>query len=202
LALSVKMGPNRRKLEGKESNSASVSVAQIWRQFLYARMHRRADPLARIKLFYEIEADRGMPPDVRRAIRQQRSKPVIEALKPWFACGSAQKDWLAQPADNRKIAAAGQLEIDFMHSGIERRITPRHRSLKTGVIALKQGSSVQCRIWDFSPAGVGLILLDADNVPAEFDLSFDYATRHCVTVWRAFNRIGLKYRSPAMSRVL
>jgi hypothetical protein len=89
-----------------------------------------------------------------------------------------------------------------MHSGFERRITPRHRSLKTGVIALSQGSSVQCRIWDFSPAGVGLILLDADNVPAEFDLSFDYATRHCVTVWRAFNRIGLKYRSPAMSRVL
>jgi hypothetical protein len=44
----------------------------------------------------------------------------------------------------------------------------------------------------FSPAGVGLILLDADNLPAEFYLSFDYATRHCVTVWRAFNRIGLK----------
>jgi hypothetical protein len=35
------------------------------------------------------------------------------------------------------------------------------------------------------------------SVPAEFELIFDYATRHYVTVWRALNRIGLKYRSPA-----
>jgi transposase len=35
------------------------------------------ETLARIKLLYDIEADiRGMPRDVRRAIRQQRSKPI------------------------------------------------------------------------------------------------------------------------------
>jgi hypothetical protein len=102
-----------------------------------------------------------------------------------------------QPQD----CGRGALEIGFMHEGFERRITPRHRSLKTGVIGLQQDSLVECRICDFSPAGVGLIQLDADNLLAEFDLSFDYATRHCVTVWRAFNRIGLKYRSPTPSRV-
>ena len=48
------------------------------------------EALARIKLLYDIEADiRGMPPEVRRAIRQQRSKPVIEAMKPWFEASLA-----------------------------------------------------------------------------------------------------------------
>jgi hypothetical protein len=89
-----------------------------------------------------------------------------------------------------------------MHVGIERRITPRHRSLKRGVIVLGQDSLLECRLWDFSPAGVGLFVAAGGNLPAEFELLFDYATRHCVTVWREFNRIGLKYRSPTSSRVL
>jgi hypothetical protein len=89
-----------------------------------------------------------------------------------------------------------------MHVGLERRITPRHRSLKTGVIVLQQDSLVECRICDFSPSGVGLFVPTGGNVPAEFELIFDYATRRCITVWRALNRIGLKYRSPTPSRVL
>ncbi len=41
--------------------------------------------LARIKLLYEIEAEiRGLSPEVRRAIRQARAKPLIEVMKPWF----------------------------------------------------------------------------------------------------------------------
>jgi transposase len=41
--------------------------------------------LARIKLLYEIEAEiRGLSPEVRRAIRQARAKPLLEAMKPWF----------------------------------------------------------------------------------------------------------------------
>jgi transposase len=43
------------------------------------------EALARIKLLYEIEAEiRGLPPEVRQAVRQQKSKPVIEAMKSWF----------------------------------------------------------------------------------------------------------------------
>jgi transposase len=43
------------------------------------------EALARIKLLYDVEAEvRGSPPDIRRALRQQRSRPVVEALKPWF----------------------------------------------------------------------------------------------------------------------
>jgi hypothetical protein len=82
-----------------------------------------------------------------------------------------------------------------MYPGAERRISPRHRSLKSGVIALKQDSLIECRIWDFSPAGVGLFTPEANNLPAEFDLTFDYGTRYCVTVWRRPNRAGVRYKS-------
>lgn len=43
-----------------------------------------AEVLARIGKLYEIEAEiRGQPPDVRRAARQQRSRPLVEALQVW-----------------------------------------------------------------------------------------------------------------------
>ena len=43
------------------------------------------EALARIKLLYEIEADiRGQAPEARQAARQERSKPVVDAMKAWF----------------------------------------------------------------------------------------------------------------------
>jgi hypothetical protein len=93
------------------------------------------------------------------------------------------------------LVLRANLELLSMYQGVERRITPRHRTLKSGVIVLKQDSHVECRIWDFSPAGVGLFLLAFEKLPAEFEVTFDYATRHCVSVWREFNRIGARYKS-------
>jgi len=59
------------------------------------------EALARIKLLYDIEAEvRGSPPEVRRALRQQRSRPVVEALKPWF------EDNLARMSKGSKLAEA------------------------------------------------------------------------------------------------
>src|SRR5262249_29710189 len=41
--------------------------------------------LARIKQLYAIEDEiRGLPPELRRRTRQDRSKPIVEALKPFF----------------------------------------------------------------------------------------------------------------------
>lgn len=38
-----------------------------------------------MKKLYEIEADiRGLPPEVRRAVCQQQSKPLVVAPKTWF----------------------------------------------------------------------------------------------------------------------
>jgi transposase len=48
------------------------------------------EALARINLIYDTEADiRGLSPEMRRARRQEHSKPVIEALKPWFKASLA-----------------------------------------------------------------------------------------------------------------
>ena len=89
-----------------------------------------------------------------------------------------------------------------MYQGVERRFTPRHRTLKSAVIVLKQDSRVECRIWDFSPAGAGLFVTTADRLPAEFDVIFDYATRHCFIVWQQLGRVGLKYKSERPGRRL
>jgi transposase len=43
------------------------------------------EALARIKLLYDIEAEiRGLPPEMRKAVRQEKSKPVIEDMKLWL----------------------------------------------------------------------------------------------------------------------
>jgi hypothetical protein len=75
-----------------------VTLAYCWshlrRQFYEVYVGGNApiatEALARVKLLYDIEAEiRGLPPGVRRAIRQERSKPMIEALKPWFEASLA-----------------------------------------------------------------------------------------------------------------
>jgi hypothetical protein len=101
---------------------------------------------------------------------------------------------LSRPA-TVDLTQRGNCGLGSMYQGVERRFTSRHRSLKTGVIALDQGPSSHAGYGTSRLPGVGLFLPDDDNLPAEFDLTFDYATRHCVTVWRQLNRIGLKYKS-------
>ena len=50
-----------------------------------------AEALARIGKLYEIEAEiRGHPAEHRHAVRQQRSRPVVEALHAWLQ----QQSWL------------------------------------------------------------------------------------------------------------
>ena len=47
------------------------------------------EALRRLKLIYEIEAEiRSSSPEVRRALRQQKTKPLVEALKTWFEAAS------------------------------------------------------------------------------------------------------------------
>ena len=48
------------------------------------------EALARIKLLYDIEAEiRGLPPEMRQAVRQEKSKPIIEEMKLWFEASFA-----------------------------------------------------------------------------------------------------------------
>ncbi len=86
-----------------------VTLAYCWshlrRQFYEVYVGGNApiatQALARIKPLYDIEAEiRGLPPGIRRAIRQERSKPVIEAMKPWFEAS------LAKVSKGSKLAKA------------------------------------------------------------------------------------------------
>jgi transposase len=59
------------------------------------------EALARIKQLYEIEAEiRGQPPEVRQAVRQEKSKPVVEDMKLWFEAS------LAKVSKSGKVAKA------------------------------------------------------------------------------------------------
>ncbi len=82
-----------KKLAAPTRPGGPVTLAYCWshlrRQFYEVYVGGNApiatQALARIKPLYDLEAQvRGSPPEVRRAARQQRSRPVIEALKPWF----------------------------------------------------------------------------------------------------------------------
>lgn len=72
---------------------ASIKLAFCWAHarrpfyefFTSTQSPLAAEVLARIARLYEIEADiRGQPPDVRRAVRGLRSRPLVEALHVWL----------------------------------------------------------------------------------------------------------------------
>jgi transposase len=101
--------------------------------------------LARIKQLYAIEAEaRGLPPEVRRAVRQEKAKPLVEALKPWLASS------LAKVSKGSKLAEAlayalnhwdglcryledGRIEIDS--NTVERSIRPLALTRKNALFA-------------------------------------------------------------------
>jgi hypothetical protein len=78
---------------------------------------------------------------------------------------------------------------------VERRMSPRHQSPKAGVILLERAFRVECMVRDFSPAGIGLLVPDTIILPDDFYLTFDYAVRRCVTVWRQLDQMGAKFKS-------
>ena len=68
-----------------------------------------AEVLARIARFYEIEAEiRGQPPDVRKAVRQRRSRPMVEDLHLWL---------LEQPPAPARLVGSGESQC-AMHCDI------------------------------------------------------------------------------------
>jgi transposase len=74
-------------------SDASIQLAFCWahvRRPFYEYYTSTESPLAaevlvRISKLYEIEAEiRGKPPNERRAVREQRSRPLVEALHQWL----------------------------------------------------------------------------------------------------------------------
>ena len=101
--------------------------------------------LQRIGVLYEIEADiRGRASDERRAVRQARSGPVIEALKPWLenqlrrvsgrsAIAEAMRYGLSRWDGLTRYLDDGRIEIDT--NVVERSIRPIALNRKNALFA-------------------------------------------------------------------
>jgi hypothetical protein len=143
-------------------------------------------------------------------LRQMDGRPQKE----WFQAQALQCIGLALRAKDPRIKRLYTLEaerwlhlaelrtdLDFRDSrapeyrGVERRTTPRHHARAAGVILLERDALFECAVQDFSPAGAGLLFPNAVFLPAEFDLTFNHATQHCITVWRHTERMGLTFKS-------
>jgi transposase len=83
-----------KTVRGKRGAHAPLTLAHCWahgRRQLREIFDRDASPIAeeglrRIARLYEIEAAiRGRPPETRRAVRQERSAPLVEAFGVWLA---------------------------------------------------------------------------------------------------------------------
>jgi transposase len=134
-----------------------VSLAFCWshvRRRFYERAVAEASPIAaealqRIALLYAVEKDiRGHSPDQRRAVRQERSRPLLDDIEPWLRSKIAlisQKSKLAEAiryALSRwdgltRFLDDGRIEIDS--NTVERSIRPIALNRKNALFAGSDG---------------------------------------------------------------
>jgi len=107
------------------------------------------EALERIKALYAIEAEiRGLNPDARRAARQDKIRPLIEALEPWLRAKLetiSQKTKLAEAiryalsrwAGLTLFLSDGRVEID--NNTVERSIRPLALTRKNALFAGSDG---------------------------------------------------------------
>jgi transposase len=141
------------------AKSNAVTLAFCWahaRRRFYELAAAGAAPIAsealeRIAGLYRVETGvRGKAPDERRAARQQRSRPILEALQPWLA------DKLERISQKTKLAEAiryvlsrwdglcrfiddGRIEIDS--NTVERAIRPIALTRKNALFAGSDGGA-------------------------------------------------------------
>jgi transposase len=110
-----------------------------------------SEALARIAAFYRIEVEiRGRPAEERRTVRQQRSRPLVEALEPWL------REKLSLISQKSKLAEAiryalarwpglclflddGRVEIDS--NVVERSMRPIALNRKNALFAGSDGGA-------------------------------------------------------------
>jgi transposase len=141
------------------ASKGDVTLAFCWahlRRRFYERAVAEASPIAnealqRIAALYRIEADcRGCKPDKRRAVRQERSRPIVAELEPWL------REKLALLSRKSKLAQAiryglshwdglvrflddGRIEIDS--NTVERSIRPLALTRKNALFAGSDGGA-------------------------------------------------------------
>jgi transposase len=144
-----------RALAQKNSVSLAFCWSHVRRRFYELAAAGPApiasEAVARIGQLYAIESDiRGQNPDDRRAARQEKSRPVLDALEPWL------REKLAQISQKTKLAEAiryalsrwegltrfiddGRIEIDS--NIVERAIRPIALNRKNALFAGSDGGA-------------------------------------------------------------
>jgi len=129
------------------------------------------EALARIAALYAVEAAcRGQPAEQRRRLRQLRSKPIIEALKPWFERQLGLVSGKSKVAEAIRYALTrwqglcrflddGRVELD--NNAVERTIRPITLGRKNHLFAGSDGSGqhwaviasliATCKLLDVEP---------------------------------------------------
>jgi hypothetical protein len=76
----------------------------------------------------------------------------------------------------------------------EKRITPRHRVLKTATIEFG-GGAIDCTVRNMSNTGAALDVTSPVGIPERFTLILSADDRHiaCRVVWRKERRIGVTF---------
>jgi transposase len=142
-----------RALAGRNDVQLAFCWAHVRRRFYELAASGPApiasEALTRIAGLYAIEDDiRGRDPEMRRAIRQQRSRPIVETLQPWL------REKLALISQKSKLAEAiryalsrwegltrfiddGRIEIDS--NVVERAIRPIALNRKNALFAGSDG---------------------------------------------------------------
>src|SRR4051812_38294133 len=125
-----------------------------------------ADALVRIAALYRIEAEiRGRSADERRAVRQARSRPLVEAFEPWLREKLAlvsQKSRLAEAiryalsrwTGLRLFLEDGRIEIDS--NVVERSMRPLALTRKNALFAGSDGGAAHWAVIASLPVVVGL----------------------------------------------
>jgi hypothetical protein len=77
----------------------------------------------------------------------------------------------------------------------ERRVKPRHRTLKAGTIAFNRAAGISCMVRNLSPIGACLEVESLVGVPEAFTLvvESDHVNQPCHIIWRKEKRIGVAF---------
>ena len=135
------------------ATDGDITLAFCWshvrREFVELAKGKTApiatETLQRIAALYAVEADaRGKPPDIRRAVRQERSRPLVEDLFDWFSLqfarlpsGSPTAQAIRYALNHRaglvRFLDEGRVELD--NNTVERAIRPICLSRKNALFA-------------------------------------------------------------------